>query len=63
MEVINNTGQPLDFNKPYIVTVNTILLFDSYSEYQLSVNHLSSIEINEGEEIFFNFETQKFEVK
>ena len=63
MEVINNTGQPLDFNKPYIVTVNTILLFDSYSEYQLSVNHLSSIEINEGEEIIFNFETQKFEVK
>jgi hypothetical protein len=63
MEVINNTGQPLDFNKPYIVTVNAILLFDNYSEYQLSVNNLSSIEVNEGEEIFFNFETQKFEVK
>jgi hypothetical protein len=30
---------------------------------EVAINEICDIEINEGEEIFFNFETQKFEVK
>lgn len=43
------------------------VLFAKYDnevlDNQTAINQICDIEINEGDEIFFNFETQKFEVK
>jgi hypothetical protein len=44
-----------------------LVLFAKYDnevlDNQVAINQICDIEVNEGEEIFFNFETQKFEVR
>lgn len=63
MEVINNTGQSLDFNKSYIITTNYILLFDLYSDYIIKLNEIFSLpEYGQvsGFQLYFNPETNNF---
>lgn len=55
METIENTGQSIDFKKSYIVTLNVILLFDTYAEYLEKCQMIIDLgEIPTGHELFYN---------
>lgn len=61
MDKIENTGQSIDFKKSYIVTLNVILLFDTYAEYLEKCQMITDLgEIPEGHELYFNFKTETF---
>lgn len=43
MEVIDNIGQSLNFNKSYIITTNYILLFDNYLDYKIRLEEITTL--------------------
>lgn len=60
MTIISNTGQSLDFKQSYIVTANSILLFDDYAQYQSAIDEINAIEFQEGQVLEYDVERHEF---